>query len=266
MKQQPNMENVMDKDILKSFNNNAKDYFSANAKPIYALYIDIECFQDFYIGALLCLIKTEDEYKHILNNLKVYSDRRDMCVCKYFPELKLTDHDLISFINNKNNHSALERISPMTDYYKYFKTFTDTINDYNKYAKDSIIPQLFIGQTLINYSLTAKDNLVDKMKEHLHNWNIVITDNNIYDYGEEILVTIDHFTIYDVDKLFTNDKLGKYVKESSVLVRRSIHGFPFIVENVNDKDINEKQLLENTELLCNLFSDFKYVTMGVSYG
>ena len=238
--------------------------------PVGVLYVDLDCFFDFRIGALLSLISSKEEYDYLLANLSNYNDRREDKVMKYFPKLKFTDEDIYAFMQDTDNHAKLERISPPTDYYKYFFKFGDAVLGNNRMGSDAnVVPQLFIGSGDVKLSLEGKDKLIACLKKELSYWNITITDPQIYDYGEEIVTTLDHMSIYKLGKFMEHGRFQPLLEAGTLLVHKSLHTFPFIEEvqdvKPGDEKLTDDQILQNTEIVFNAFCDFKFVIMDITY-
>lgn len=84
--------------------------------PIKQIYIDWTYIQDIYLGALVSLCKSQEEYTYLLEQLPNYNDRIIRGHASYFSKLGYTDTDLENYINhNKDIGLLLLGTSPMTN-------------------------------------------------------------------------------------------------------------------------------------------------------
>jgi len=253
----------MEKQVSEDISKLNKEFFDAKTKAIGVLYVDMDCFQNFKIGALLCLLQTEDEYKYMLSRLGVYNDRVDTETMKYFPDLKITEEDLNGYIACNDNHRKLVRVSPMTDYYRHFNMFGDAVEENNKFSTSHITPHLYIGCRHVKYDTEAKAMLAKRIQYYYPNWVITITDCDLWSYGKEIICAADHFSIYDMGRLFREKPTSDLITNGSMLMYKSLHAYPIYDEQELEEGETIQQLYESTELTFSLFCDFKYVDMRV---
>lgn len=253
------MNSKLDEDLNKL----SEDYLSSQSAAINVLYVEMDCFQDYRLGALLCMITNEEDYKYVLSNIDNYNTRVSKKVMEYFPKLDITDNEIAAYIADTNNHSRLANISPMTDYYKYFNKFSTVVESNNKLSPEASIPTLYLAMPTVKLPATYKKQLIDSLQFHLRGWNIQYTTTGIKDYCEILMQSIKHFTIYDIEDVLKDEGIQKLLEQGKVLADSSVHAFPLITTTDNIELSNE-QLFENTELILGMVCDFKYVTMRVT--
>ena len=100
-----------------------KDLFS----PIKQIYVEWSYLQDIYLGSLVNLCKSQDDYTYILNQISKYNDRILRGHASYFPKLKYTDSDLETYMNTKDTNLLILGTSPMTNIFQNLKDLIDRI-------------------------------------------------------------------------------------------------------------------------------------------
>jgi hypothetical protein len=257
---------IMDETTAASLSKLSTDYFVGQFPPVNHLYVDMRCFQDFNLGAVLCHVKDAKQYSYVLSQLETYNTRFKDATAEYFPELGLTDKQLQAFISDPTNHAVLERVSPMTDYYKGFRNFAVAVDNNNNMSPEGTTPTLFIGIHQIKYSQPAKEHLKNALRKIAPKWIVVLTDTGLEAYGDEILSTLDHISVANSGDMMRNERLGRLMERNEFLLMKSVHGFPFIEDIPGEEEVvPPEQILDNHEKVFSVFCDFKFVTMRVSY-
>jgi len=249
----------MNDDVLSELANN---YFTSIMPVINTVYIEMDCLQDYNLGALLSIIDTEEQYIYILKQISKYSKRNNFNIMEYFPELDYTESDIAKFIANPDNHLILSRISPMTNYYKHFTKFIRCIESQNNKTNGTNKPTLTIGCNRVILNDSVKYNITIPITTLLPNWNISIRDTDCTTYSEVFLSSIDHFTVMNICDMMQDTRLGKLMTSGKMLLGKSVHMFPLITNAVDG--LTDKQLLENSEIYYSQICDLSYVDMGVS--
>jgi len=129
---------------IENLHNIAKETLGCGTKAVNYLYVDMDCFINFKLGSLLCNLSSKEQYEYLLEKLDDYNNRTDDEIMKYFPEIDITESTINEFLEDSINHGLLEKISPVTDYYKNFFVFADSVMGNNKIAEDALTPTLYI--------------------------------------------------------------------------------------------------------------------------
>lgn len=93
----------------------AEDYNKFVARPKRLHYIDLVLLYDIYLGALLLMTADDQQaFSHIVAQLPAYTNRITPEPMGYFPELSITNEEVLAWIQNPKNREALLLYSPPT--------------------------------------------------------------------------------------------------------------------------------------------------------
>jgi len=71
------------------------------------VYIDLDCLQNYEIGALLGMFTVEEEYAYFMNRLPVYEQGYAISANGYFPALGFTSEQIDAYIADPKNAAQL---------------------------------------------------------------------------------------------------------------------------------------------------------------
>lgn len=225
-------------DFTKAFN---KFYTT----PIKRIYIDLPYIQDIYLGALLQLIKTKEDYKYIINNLGPYNHRLKEDILFYFPKLKIEKEELDNYIKNEENAFKLLSFSPYTNMFQNLKLLHSNIDKINNVVADMrAYPS--ITYTINTYPLV----LSLKLKKFLKYRFSYIANNIIFG------TMCKPISIIDQDEFVGNDLFLIFNVDN------------FVSEHSNHLDYFYKQLKYSQKYICSpkriynqeLLDDINYLT------
>lgn len=216
---------------LGDMSNFTEDFTNAFNKfyttPIKRIYIDLPYIQDIYLGALLQLIKTEEEYNYIIKNIGSYNHRLTNDILTYFPKLTISKEQIDSYISNKDNLFKLLAVSPYTNMFQNLKLLHENISRMNKVVADmKSYPS--ITYTINTYPLV----LPLELKKFLKNRFSYISSNIIFG------TMCKPISIISQDELVSND----------LLLISNIDDF--VSEHSNHLDYFYKQLKYSQKYIC----------------
>lgn len=244
------------------------EYFKSMLNPIKHIYIDLEVLQDFRLGALFCLISTDSEYqyiKHVLEQEQCpYQVRLDDLTMSYFPAIKsITDDDITEFINDSANHKALVKVSPMTYMYTQFREIMQVIVDRNQSIDKSKDPgaKFHIGTNTVKYDNEDIFNLMVAFFSGDTRFPIVVYNKPLHAIGRDFKEYQMYF-IYNISDFLQHPNHAVMFDVDIPILDSTIFGYP-LLELQADTNEKKSELLANTELFFNTYTNFHYIPRGV---
>lgn len=239
------------------------EYFKTNLSPLKRIYVDMGVVQDYNIGALLCMIKTDLELKHIRNNIANYNARYDDGIVKYFPKLKFTDQDVYDFINEPDNHFSLVRVSPFTNYMDVLRELIISSKDALEIVEGSEAQaQVVFGCNYVPYDNVAKQNLLSHMVANDSTLKCTVLDKSIFLMKKDYLDSFDAYLIDKLDKLLQMEEVGPFVVDELAWINKAIVSPPRLRRPLEEGE-QLKDVLMVTENSLDCLFDFKYVQCEV---
>ena len=170
------------------------------------IYVDIQFIKDIFLGVILLNIKTEEQYNNFINEIKndPYRIIEDPSIV--FPSIKFSKFEYLDFLQNKNNHSNIFKISPLTSFEEKLVKLIKRIAGIKKKIDDEYIPLNVYFNIYPIYNI-SKD-LLDKFKAYfikrcLCDMEITFLFEPIDNLKEKIL-DFKMLFIYDLKKFFDN--------------------------------------------------------------
>jgi len=244
------------------------DYFKERFSPIKNIYIDMEVLQDFRMGALLCLIETQSEFdyiKHVVNKKdSVYQSRLHDRTMEFFPILDhITDEDIDKFIEDKKNHKALVKVSPMTLMYQELPEILGMLEDRNNAVSRNTSPNgtIHIGTNTVHYDNKDQYNLTLAILAANINFKPYIYNKPFYAIGRS-LESYDMFFINNIRKFLEEPVKPRLFDDSLPIFDSTMLGFPLLEVEYDDDD-HAAELIANTEVIFNTYTKFHYIPRGV---
>ena len=267
-----NQENSNNID-LGDLGNFTEDFTNAFSKfyktPIKRIYIDLPYIQDIYLGALLQLIKTEEEYNYIIKNIGNYNHRLKEDILFYFPKLNITRDMLNEYISNKDNTLKLLAVSPYTNMFQNLKTLHANITGMNKIVSDIKV------QSPITYIVNTYPLILPiELKRFLKSRFSYISEDMTFGTMSKPISIIDRdefanndlFLIYNIDNFVSEksnhlDYFYKQLKYSQKYIcsPKRIYNKELLddVEFLNKEQVEKCMIL--TESLLGTCSEFSYL-------
>lgn len=244
------------------------EYFRDKLTPITNVYVDIEAWQDFRLGALLCLISTDVEYEYIRHVLKsedsVYQNRLHDRTMEFFPAIKdITDEDISNFISDKKNHKVLVRVSPMTTLYSEFNEVLLIIASKNTSLDKDMPPgaTIHIGSSSVIYDTEDMVTLAGNIMKSDPRFRVEIYNRPLCKIGRDIS-TYQMYFIYSIKEFMENPNHKIFFEEGYPIFNASVFGYPLLeVETSGDEEMIK--LITSTEFIFNTYTNFSYIPRGV---
>lgn len=225
-------------------------------------YADIECFIDFRLSALLCLMKGEEDYNIIKNNISVYVNRTAPSIESYFPGISITDKQVDEFLNNPTNLEAYAYYLQWTDYFDVFVDFVKGLHNKNILSGANEPIKIIIGSNDKPCPKFVVAKILGVLSNHVSGARVEVRRKGISELTTAELHKFDHFSIMDFEKTMNEPHWGK-VMESGALNGVSIHAYPFVTET--ESTLSPDELLGNTSTLFEQLFDFNYMNMRVRH-
>lgn len=248
--------------LIEEFRN---DYFKSKFSPIRHMYIDLEMLQDFRLGALFCLIKTDAEYqyiKHIISKENnAYKTRLNEDTMTWFPAIEsITDKDLDEYIENPDNHKRLVVSSPMTTtYLELFDMFVSIIDRNRSVGGPELIVN--IGTSSVVYDVVDKGNLVTAFTEKISGFKVFVHDTWM-DNIKSNVSNFDMIMAHNISKFIQSDFTQNMFTDEVPLFNGTVVGYPLLEVQTQDEK-HAIELLSEIEIYFNTYTNFYYMPRGV---
>lgn len=223
-------KNLIFDDINKTL---TEDLFS----PIKQIYIDWTYLQDIYLGALVTLCKSQEDYSYILQEIPNYNDRIVRGHASYFPKLGYTDNDLETYINTNDNSLLILGSSPMTNIFSNIKELIDNIQLRNYKLEYRERLRLIVNLYPIKLREEVTRLLLYMISQVYKNIEITIVSQPIH--------TISIATLLECDMIFI-ERSDLFFKKNSITANTFFDSekFPFAkIAVVAPKVIDNEQIV-----------------------
>ena len=249
-----------------------KAYSEQISKQIEYIYIDLTYLQDIYLGGILNLTEEKDVYSYILKQLKKYNLRIDNNYASYFPELNLTNEEIINYVSDKNNSKLLMIASPATDMYKYLGILHKKTLENNKCKigiKNTIRKLTYIINTypliLDNESMKfLKKRFILSLHDPIINFGIISKPCN--SLSIDTYKKFDKLYISDMSSFSDEESTGyQALYKSGILFNSTIYTEPKItnpevLKSLKEMDENKFMNMHYMTLLgLSIFTNIKYL-------
>lgn len=105
-----------------------KAYVKNVSEMTTGIYIDLPMLQDIYIGGLLQMTAEDPmAFSHIVSNIKNYHNRITANHADYFPDLKISEAQLLEYVSDPKHCGDLLLKSPPTTFWPSLRRFHDSI-------------------------------------------------------------------------------------------------------------------------------------------
>lgn len=254
------------KDLL--FENINKTLTDNLFTPIKQLYVDWSYIQDIYIGALVNLCKSQQDYNYILKQIPNYNDRIVRGCSSYFPELNYTDNDLIKFMNTKDNGLLVLGTSPMTNIFRNLKTLVEQAQLRNLKLGYTNKLKLIFNLYPININRDIAGLISYMINQVLFDMDFDIISKPINTIEIETLVNCDILLIDRMDIFFTKDSNTTiaFFDDTNFPFSKCAIVTPKVIDNTQiQEDLSNKSqeeidsIFKITAHLCGIMSNFIYI-------
>ena len=246
--------------ILDSLKRNNEKEFEDMMTPIKRVYIDIEFLQDFRLGALIKLIKTDVEYQYIREKIPIYSASHGEPVTKFFPDLGFKEEQIDEYMKDESHWEGLAMDSPFYENVKAICVFIGEYLKHNVRVGYNKPIDVYIGCTDLLYCIQARRRLAVILMDLLDSVNLVFIPTSLYEFEE---VAIDDYDVYMVaspNKLINNEKLVKKF-EKMEMSNKTVIGLLELdttEEELKDAGMSADDAFEATVEFCNMFVKFAF--------
>lgn len=230
--------NKMSEEIIKPF--------TAQKEHI---YVDADLIYDYRLGALLALIRSEEDFNYVWENLDAYATAPSLTVTKFFPKLGITEEDLDKVIKNPEYFNFLTAAAPPSQFMEDVESVIRVFNTLNESREVKNPVKFHINQRQIKIHPHYKRGII----ETIHNIDkSIIVDFTEYptwfDVPETFLEQQDFICVYDLKEFLTegttSQKLlsavpSKLMKSNILTLLQSDKDFPKVEDFVNLKVLME---------------------------
>jgi hypothetical protein len=235
------------------------------------LYVDLSMIQDYKLGMLLSLYTEPDEYKYIYSRISIYNNRFDNLCTKYFPDLGISEEELMKYVVDPEYTADLIKTSPMTlGFYALRDKFKEIV-DHNTLIDEKTITYTVVVNI---HPLTLNPKIMDEVSvrrikkfikdriKYIHAFSeVLIVDYPIQDMTFGMFKRMNLFMVEDLSGLL-NTKLKqdwmllKGKKESDFLICPRRYEGPIDIAQA-DKDQIETMFTRGNATM-NLVCRFTY--------
>lgn len=253
-----------DEEFTQEVNQFSDSIIESMMNPITTIYIDSDFLYDYRLGALLLLIKGQEDYQYILDHLSYYEKNPTMKITNVFPDLKLTEEDVDLVENDIARRVHIQVVAPKTELLDGLTEFVAAVNTYNvsqaEAAKLTLIincrrhdMQKSIWRDLVAY-VRGFDPSVRMIKTNYYRWDEVPED-----------------TIKDAGMLLVYD-MSDFVKSKPVMSKMStmslnnkiLIGYPQIEKDRDSEEETIEALRNFHSVMDVMFGKFIYIQKSIS--
>ena len=260
------MTQTIDPKLLKmkkqAEQNLSRSFILDSIGAIHSIYFDLPLLQDVYLGGILLNHKTTKEYYGILQSIPYYLSRIDKAVCRYFPT-SLTDEELFAYISDPANAENLAKVSPHTTLWSVLNGLIGIIINHNRVADEEtgFHCDIYINLYPVKYPPIVCKVISSHLKSISSNITLKTVNMPFTELPRSVRMTPDMYFLEDNGVLFSDTSPIKdevYVENAYdnkyIYSRKVITTHPAA-------DI--KTAFEKSKYLCNIFTHFDYVDIGI---
>lgn len=235
-------------------------------KTISSIYLDIECMLDFKLGALLQMITTDEDYGIIKARLGNYINRFDLEIMKYFPEIKITEEQVLEVIKLPENSEMLIKISPET-------TVADTVPPFinnlyhalrSSYSGTDEI-NVTIGCRYFEIPKSSQEFIRNALSGYAENVNVSFVHGEYGDALAPVLNRFDMFVLYYTQDFLINQLVGDRVVKEAVLMDKVVIANYESKQDLSEMEDEEVELLTKKMVIaCNSFTTFSFISCRIN--
>lgn len=200
--------------------------------------IDLYLLKDIFLGTLLSLIKTREEYNHIFTAIPEYAKRSFNDITKCFPELAHFKQDVMStlFTEDTEKHDKIFVMSPVTLFVRTLQKQIMVNANHSAVAgkRDAIT---FTINTYPLYLSSKMKHVIGLMLSHEYGVNVVV------DRIDPNTVTLDYFQnkeeiyTFHIKELLANKDINTALSRGVFINKKifaaSIYGYDYMDVNID---------------------------------
>lgn len=238
------------------------DYLSNTYKQMSTIFVDIDMFLDFELGAIMNLIKNDEEYSIFKAMLPNYLERVDRGVMRYFEGLPYTDTDVKNYICDPDNSQTLMNTSPEKEFAAEFIPLMQMLYNVNRTglldSKDGL--ELIINN--IHFE-TPEDNvefILNSVNKVLPMVDVVFTHGSYLDTVPEMVHTIDAFILNNLNAFVNSGLITQHMVENGVFLIKNVYATIDTDKDLSKYDDDEyKNIVGSTSVALSLLTNFTFV-------
>ncbi len=248
----------------------SKDYMRTLVPIVDAVYIDFAMLYDIYLGALLLMHQdSESAFSYIVSQLPLYHNSLDGLHAPYFPDLQVSEEELIKYIQNNTDVVFLQ--SPPTSFWINLAALARKIHKENIVAAQVHgFKQRKVSYLINTYPFTPT---VSAMKTFKIRFTFGIFQD-AFDFMpfscdprsmEDFIYTVpkyyfmERFNDWLDEGSISQEKIKNGALEKAIVVAKPLVTEPTVLSEIYSYTIDQITELErNTTLLFNIFTEFHY--------
>lgn len=244
------------KDIMGDIGNSIAESMIKYTNPI---YIDIDCLLDIRLTALLCLM-TESDYEIIKDRIDLYNVRRTKSTCEVFKGISITDNDIDNYLKDIIDIKKFIAVMQSKAYMSELVMDLKSITNRNYLSGNKKPLDIYIGCNNHNIPEIIIIKIVNYIKKHVQNCDIVATTNGLIDYDDQLINKFKFMVIDDFETVINNPKFYQFITDGTFL-GVSLCASPYVTKQDHPGD--KRLLINSTEYFLNGLFDFKYISLRV---
>lgn len=231
-------------------------------RVVRSVYVDLEFLQDLRFGTLLTLIDSPEKLQYVYSQIDSYNNRYNECTMSYFPDLNITDDQLMSEMDDPDKFVTIAAVSPMTSMFYNFNTLLSMFARSNKYTVE--------GDNTINVFINVDNELypvglLELFKQNMENRfggvvKVTYMQKPRYTLGVDFYVSHDLLVLYDFEGFVNVDpKIGTAFAADGLFSEKYIFAKPQINDKfTNLSDVDKEKGVDKMRDQLNLYCDFEY--------
>ena len=220
------------------------------------MYIDLDLLYDFRLTALMAFIKGKEDYEYIYKHLDEYLAAPTLEVCKFFPDLGVTEADLDRFLADPKYRTFVAAAALPTGFMKELQDIIKFINTENE-SKETH------RSLKITLNCRRKDThpyLINKVVRAIHSSDpgVKVEVTEYPDWTEvpaSLIKMQDMICVYDVRNFVANGTTSqKLLTELNELSNCSIVGLKVSDLGEEDTAVGIINLQDVLSIMCKKFT------------
>lgn len=250
--------NATQLNVLQQF---SKKMFQNEHPPVKHIYVDLEAFVDFYLGAIMLMIKTNVEYQYVVSRLEAYAKYPYRDITKVFPSLKFSMEDIEKLISDEKIAPLILNSPTKSLFYDWVEMAAEW-SQKNKVQDNNIIPIVHVNCRTMKLTDAVKQKWTMYFQDTVLNCNVRFYHNAYSDFTVEFVNQMDVMVIDDCEAFFDNPKLKDDI-EAGNYIGKEVYGFRYLGKDISIAEDELEQTFDQTEAALCLFFGFRYLDKRV---
>lgn len=258
------MADVPNSEIARLMDQACKEIMKPFSEPIREIYIDTDFLYDYRLGALLLKLKTDAEYKYVLDHIQEYIDGPSPKITSYFPDLGITEEDLDLLESDPAYKTFIHVAAPGTRFLMDLAVDVIRINTQNR-TKDNVAPlKIILNQRKHLMPDKIRQRITDFIHELDKHAKIIFTNFESWtSVPDEVFSKIKVLFVYDLIDFC------KYGSTSAAAMRRDKVLDKTVIANfVTEDDFSTHEehvdaINKFLAVMTTLFDTFRFIKKSV---